>query len=632
MKNNFTFKEKLKYNFDNTLARGTAALIMWLAIVSIIIILVAAIVLTVFGIAPKGSDNLGFWEAFWQSMMRTFDAGTMGADVGWSFRFVQLVVTLGGIFIISALIGAITSGLDSKIEDMRKGRSKVIETNHTLILGWSPKIFTIISELIAANGNIKNARIVVLADKDKIEMEDEINDKIDDLKTTKIICRSGSTLDLDDLAIVNPHEAKSIIVLSPTEGSDDISVIKTVLAITNNPDRREEKYHIVAEIKNEKNLEAAYLVGGDETSYVYTADLIARVTAQTCRQSGLSVIYTELLDFGGDEIYFKEEPALIGKTFKEAVNAYEKTAIMGIMNNLGEVIINPKMDRKIEAKDQLIAIAEDDDKIVLSTNKELQIAEKSIFLKEKKPIVKERNLLLGWNLKGPAIIKELDQYVIEGSEIVLVQDLEEIEEALSEVKNEIKNQTIKYLKRDITERKTFDEINITQFDNIIIMGYSSLDIQEADAKTLIALLHLRNISEKEGKHVSIVSEMFDLKNRRLAEVTKADDFIISENLISLMISQLSENKNLKYVFDELFKSDGSEIYLKPATDYIKAGETVNFYTIIESASRKNETALGYKVAKFAHNAEEGYGVYLNPLKSKNITITSEDKIIVLAEE
>jgi len=177
-----------------------------------------------------------------------------------------------------------------------------------------------------------------------------------------------------------------------------------------------------------------------------------------------------------------------------------------------------------------------------------------------------------------------------------------------------------------------DEINIAQFDNIIIMGYSSLDVQEADAKTLIALLHLRNISEKNGHHVSIVSEMFDLRNRRLAEVTKADDFIISENLISLMISQLAENKNLKKVFDELFKADGSEIYLKPATDYIKAGETVNFYTIIESASRKNETALGYKLAKEAHNAAEAYGVHLNPIKNKPITISENDKIIVLAAD
>ncbi len=626
-----SFKEKLKYNFDNTLNAGPIAIIAWLAIISFIIIAIAALIISIFGIKPEGGTEMNFIEAFWQGLMRTFDAGNMAGDEGLSFRIVALLITIAGIFILSALIGALSSGLDAKIEEMRKGRSKIIETNHILILGWSPKIFTVITELIEANSNQKNARIVILADKDKVEMDDIISDKIEDKKTTKIICRSGNPLDLDDLNIVNPHEAKSIIVLSPTEGNEDISVIKTVLAITNNPNRKSSKYYIVAEIKEEKNMEAAYLVGGSEASFVHASDLIARITAQTCRQSGLSIIYTELLDYGGDEIYFKSEPLLVGKTYKEATTNYEKSIIMGLMTQNGDVILNPKPETIIEKGYQLIAIAEDDDKIVVSKMKYEAINLQAIKEKQVTEGKQENNLLLGWNIKGSAIIRELDQYVKEGSKILVVQDLEEIDEILENTKSEIKNQTIEYQKRDITERKTYEEINVTNFDNIIIMGYSSLDIQEADAKTLISLLHLRNISDKTGKDLSIVSEMFDLKNRRLAEVTKADDFIISENLISLMISQLAENKNLKKVFDDLFKSEGAEIYLKPATDYIKAGEKVNFYTIIEATARRGESALGYKLNEFARNPDKKYGVFLNPLKSKEIVITDKDKIIVLAE-
>ena len=48
------------------------------------------------------------------------------------------------------------------------------------------------------------------------------------------------------------------------------------------------------------------MVGGDEAELILVGDLIARIVAQTCRQSGLSVVYTELLDFDGDEIYFAE--------------------------------------------------------------------------------------------------------------------------------------------------------------------------------------------------------------------------------------------------------------------------------------------------------------------------------------
>ena len=71
--------------------------------------------------------------------------------------------------------------------------------------------------------------------------------------------------------------------------------------------------------------------------------------------------------------------------------------------------------------------------------------------------------------------------------------------------------------------------------------------------------------------------MLDVRNRELAEVTQADDFIVSDKLISLMLAQVSENKDLNAVFDDLFDPDGSEIYLKPAADYVApaAGELLH---------------------------------------------------------
>ena len=43
----------------------------------------------------------------------------------------------------------------------------VMEEDFTLILGWSSKVFTIISELVAANENQKKPRIVILSGNDK---------------------------------------------------------------------------------------------------------------------------------------------------------------------------------------------------------------------------------------------------------------------------------------------------------------------------------------------------------------------------------------------------------------------------------------------------------------------------------
>ena len=229
------FKEKLHYKFDNLMSAGPIAIIAWLGILSLLLIIIAALIMNIFRISPVEGETFVLIEAFWESMVRALDPGTVAGDVVWSFRIVAFLVTLGGIFIVSMLIGIISNAIQDKVEDLRKGRSLVIESGHTLILGWSLKIFSIISELIIANENQKNARIVILADKDKIQMEDEIKVNIPDTKNTRIICRSGSPIDINDLKIVNPQEAKSIIIITPEVDEPDTHIIKTILALKNNP-------------------------------------------------------------------------------------------------------------------------------------------------------------------------------------------------------------------------------------------------------------------------------------------------------------------------------------------------------------------------------------------------------------
>ncbi len=628
-----TLGQRFRYFFDNTLSKGTISIITWLAALSFILVLLFGTIYVVSGLNMEGEEGMGFFEALWQSLMRSVDPGTVAGDSGWAFRLVGLLITIGGIFILSTLIGVLSSGLDEKLQDLRKGRSLVIEEGHTLILGWSPKIIHIIEELIVANENQKKPRIVILAEKDKVEMEDEIRDNISNRKNTKIICRTGNPLNITDLEIVNPHDAKSIIVLSPPIENSDTHVIKSVLAITHNPKRKSGKYHIVAEIKDKVNLEAAHLVGKDEALFVLTPDLTARITAQTSRQAGLSIIYMQLLCYEGDEMYFKHEESLTGRTFKEAIFAYNDSAVLGYMNNKGKVKINPPMNTVLYEDDKILAISEDDDTIILSGMEEFNIERENIAENYQKNIVhKERNLVLGWNQKGRTIIKELDNYVGSDSEVHIVSEIEIEEKNIFDLQSVLVNQTISFEKGNIADSATLNRIDVTSFDNIIILSYNHINHQEADAKTLISLLHIRNFAEKKQKKLNIVSEMFDQNNRELAAVTKADDFIISDNLISRMLSQLSETRDLKKVFDDLFDADGSEIYLKDAIKYVKPNIPVNFYTVLESAAKKGETAIGYRIVEKAHSVEDNYGIFINPLKNEKVIFTEEDKIIVLAED
>jgi voltage-gated potassium channel Kch len=634
-----TLGQRLRYAFDKSLSRGTVSLIGWLGLASLLIVITATAILLLTGVAPDAPEGqepqtLGPAEAFWQSLMRSMDPGTLAGDTGWKYRALMLTVTVGGIFIVSLLISVLSSGLQNKLEELRKGRSFVVEENHTLILGWSSRIFLIIAELVIANENQKNPRIVILADRDKVEMEEEIRAKVGDTKNTRVICRSGSTIDLVDLEIVNPHEAKSIIILSPGDTAEaDAQVIKMILAITNNPNRRKEPYHIVAEIRDEKNMEVARIVGQDEAKLILSGDIIARITVQTSLQVGLSVVYTELLDYGGDEIYIQEEPLLVGKTFGEALLAYEHCSVMGLRQAGGSVKVNPPMETVINAGDKIIVIAEDDDKVIYSGFSRVSIDESAIQGPSDAAPRPTRILILGWNKRGPTIVRELDNYVAAGSLLQIVADTPKADITQSGIGENLQRLTLEFRAGDTTDRKLLDALDLTSFEHIILLCYAEeLDAQAADAKTMMTLLHLRDIEQKKGEAYSVVSEMMDVRNRALATVAKADDFIVSDQLTGLLLTQVSENAELLEVFEDLFEAEGSEIYLKPARNYVTLKREVNFYTLVESARQRGEAAIGYRLERYATDSSRAYGVRVNPPKSEMVTFQDGDKLIVLAED
>jgi ion channel POLLUX/CASTOR len=630
-----TLRQRFRYRFDNLMSRGTPAMIGMLFVLSLAIVVVAGTAISIFNFTKLNDPTpLPFGEAAWESLMRTLDPGTMGEDTGTGFRAVMLLVTLGGIFVVSALIGVLNNAIEGQMERLRKGRSFVIEEGHTLVLGWSAQVFTILNELMIANANQPNARIVVLADRDKVEMEDEIRERVEIRGGTRVICRSGNPIDPNDIEITSPHTAKSIIILPPENKDPDTDVIKTMLAIINNPDRRAEPYHIVTQIRNARNLGMMKMIGErDYVQALYTGDLIARIVAQTSRQSGLSVVYTELLDFSGDEIYFKREPQLAGKTFGEALLAYEDSCVMGLRKADGKTILNPPMDSIIEADDQVFALSEDDDTIRLSSLSLIQINETLIRTSGKSLKPKpEKCLILGWNRSGAIIVHELDHYVPKGSQVTVVADVDTIKKAVQQQGGRLRNQRLVVMEGETTDRALLDKLRVEDYDHVIVLAYSTLEPQEADAKTLVTLLHLRDIAGRDETPFSIVSEMLDLRNRELAETAQVDDFIVSDHLLSLMLSQLSENAELFDIFMDLFDPQGAEIYLKPVGDYVVVGEPVNFYTVVEAARRRNETAIGYRIASESKDAGKTYGVHTNPRKSAKITFTPDDKVIVIAEE
>lgn len=630
------FWAHVRYAVDRLLGLGTGAQVVLLGLVVLAVIGLAVIFLVISGIQPDGHPH-GFTlaEAIWVTLAHLFDGGTMGGDPqDWPYRAVMLVVTVTGLLLMSALIGLLTTGLVRTFEDLRRGRSTVLEKDHTLILGWSPAVFTIVSELAIANEGRKRPRIVILAEHDKVAMEQEIKQKVPHLGATRVICRTGCPIDPDDLAIVAPDGARAIIVLSSDAPDADTQAIKTILALTHSPQRKASRYHIVAELRDPKKREVAALVGKDELEVILSSEVVTRLTVQTCFQSGLSLVYHELFDFAGDEIYLHTEPALQGKTFREALYVYPDAAVIGLKRGDGRTQLNPPLDTRIEAGDALFVVTRNARGCRLTPPGPVDVTalRTQDAPREDTP---RRTLILGWNRRAPAILRELDYYVTEGSEVTVVADLAEPPE-IAQVRPLLKHQRLFYWRGDTTDFTTLEALDLWNYQHVIVLGYTEwLGQQQADAHTLETLLYLRTLVERTGAKANIVSEILHAQNRDLARVTRVDDFIVSHTLISLMLAQVAENKHLNGVFSDLLDTQGMEIYLRPAADYVELGRPVNFYTVVAAAAERGQVCIGHRLLDVSHGPDilqRAHGVQLNPHKATSTTYGAADRIIVIGED
>ncbi|CNG71142.1 Uncharacterised protein [Mycobacterium tuberculosis] len=634
----------MRYWFDRTMSKGTPALIGWLGLASVALVVVVATAAVV--LAPGDSDENGHWPGMvWRSLLRTLDPGTMGDDTGTApFLALMLVSTIGGIFIVSSLIGVLTTGLEAKIGELRKGRSRIVEHGHTVLLGWSDQVFTVVAELVEANQSRRRSCVAILADRDKVEMEEAIRARVGDLGRTRIVCRTGDPLKVADVELVSPGTARSILIVTPELAEADTRVIKVLLALGARH-WGEHGPHVVAAVHDSANLPAARLAGGERAHVIDADDVAIRLIVQSHRQSGLSQVCTELLDFVGHEFYMRPEPSLAGRGFGEALSAYDLGVPGGLRRADGTIVLNPPMDTVLRADDEIIVLAEDDLLIRLAGGAGPPVREEAISTAVARDPVPERTLMLGWNHRAPKIIELLDEFLAAGSELMVAAPREDPTAGLPQPAN----LKIDFVRAEPTERPSLESLDVGAYQKVIVLSDAGHDPDHADARTLVTLLHLRDIGDALGgasghppsgggatphtpRHApfAIVTEINDDTNREIAQVTRADDFIVSEKLISLMLTQLSENQHLYDVFVDLLDPAGSEIYLKPAGDYLVPGAEANFATLIESARRRGEVALGYRRTARFHEPP-GYGVVLNPDKAAPLTLAPDDRVIVLAE-
>jgi voltage-gated potassium channel Kch len=481
-----------------------------------------------------------------------------------------------------------------------------------------------VSELCIANENQAKPCIVVLADREKEDMEDELSARVEKTNGTRIVCRTGDPASLHDLAQVAATDARAIVILGHGEEGGDAEVVKAVLAALHTVGDRD--ISIVAELDDAETARALAEASAGRVRTVRSVEVIARITAQACRQAGLSLVCQDLLDFDGDEIYFADAAPLVGRTFGEALLAYETSSVIGVRFADGTPAVNPPMDTVLSAGDAIIAVSADDDTVVFSGLRDGAAPDVVLGPAASGP---EQLLVVGWNWLGPAILRELDQFAAPRSSVDVLVDPDLVDP--SELDDlGLTNLRVRYE----AEQGDLDELTATvsgrTFDHVIILGYrDGLSASDADARTLLTLLLLRRAlddSAVDGGRSRIVTELLDARDVELARATGADDFVVSDALSSYMLAQLSENPELEPVFEDLFDAEGSAIALKPAGWYVRAGNPVSFAQVVAAARARGEVALGYRLADGGEGEPE---IVMNPAKSASASLGGSDRVIVI---
>ena len=650
-KSPYPFNQRVRYRIDNFMAKGSASIFLVLLALFVggfFFIVILRILANIF--IPD--ETLSSWmEIPWRvyvAVMEGSAAETDGDSNGLA-KLTSIVGVLVGLILFSSMVAFITSVFESKLAELRRGRSTVLEDDHTLILGFGDRIMEVIPELVEANESEPDAVIVILAENDKEEMDNLIRDQSIDFKTTRIITRSGVVTNINNLKKVQASRAKSIIIMNGAASWQskkelklaDALVLKSIMSIIAACDGHDHP-SIVCEIHSNRDRELAENITTGTVKALNEVSVLSRMIAQLAlSRNGLSVVYSDMVGFDGNEFYFyKPNDGWGGKlTFGESIHRFNKSVPLGIHTSSGEILLNPPMETPLEKNDELIIFAEDDSTIFYFKEPVFP-SSKTDIPKIESQIQTQKIALLNWTPKTDIIMDRLCTYLPAESEIrtFTSEPIELFHPSLDRLKEKYSSIILSVEQIDLNDLAALNRIKPQSFDSLLILSPGGKTIEEMDAYVISLLIRIRQILRESGNSLwpKLITEVMDSENIDIILNSGVEDFMVSNQFVSQIMAQVSEEPMALDVYDDLFRAEGNELYIKPATYYFsfnkKESITIPYGECTQASILRNEVCMGIQYHADQGNKDKLFGVSLIPDKAEIITLTPDDGLITLAED
>lgn len=653
------FGMRFRYSIDNFMSKGSSSI--FLALLGLFLV-GFLIMVAIRGIANSivPDETLSSWaEIPWRVYVAVMEgsAAETDGDSNWVAKSTSILAVMVGLILFSSMVAFITSVFEAKLDELRRGRSLVLESDHTLILGFGDRILEVIRELIEANESEPDASIVILAENDKEEMDNIIRDNITDFATTRIITRSGVVTNINNLKKVMAENAKSVIIMNSAaswrpeneKNLADALVLKSIMSIIAVCDG-EIHPPIVCEIHSDRDRDLAENISNGVVKALNEVSVLSRMIAQLAlSRNGLSIVYSDMVGFDGNEFYFYKPDEGWGErlTFGDSMNRFKSSTPMGVHKSKGEIILNPAKDMPIEDDDELIVFAEDDSTIFYFQDPVFNPTLKEIPSSIVEP-QSHRVALLNWTTKTSIILEKLCSYLPKGSELcTYVSDkVPEMDLCKTSLNEDYPDIDISMTELDLNDLESLDNINPQDFDSILILSPGGTTIEEMDAYVISMLIRIRQIliSKKDSENNNInskdwpklITEVMDSENIDIILNSGVEDFMVSNQFVSQIMAQVSEEPMALDVYDDLFQSKGSELYIKPASYYFDFKEsktiTIPYGECVHAARLRNEVILGLQIHANQKNKDNMFGIVLIPNKDDEFTLSEKDGLIALAED
>ncbi len=579
-----------------------------LVYIILLMILINLIILTVAAIIALFIDNEfdNFIDAFANGSLKWMLAPNAILSIQNPDMLVLAVIVLvtGLILFSGTIIALTTNAIKEYIQKKNSGAGKIHLDNHIAILNWNNKVPELVSDLLYVED--KEVTVMILANIDKTYAEKQIMNAVNKTKSDQsmikmnVLVKHGDPLLLSDLEDISIERAKAILIMNPDHhqtvyknmSKSDLAVIKVILGL--GPIEFLYGPPIVVEIKHidsfDKILTLSRVVDKLHEHMIMPICFdkrLGQIIAQTLIENQIEDIYLALFSFQGSEIY-----ALEHVSFDECLKEYSHVIPLSTHEGL---------------------------LYVLSLNDNIKNRKSGNHL----PVIE---------LKPKSLINQKD------IEIYIIGENNKLQFILESLNQYEKIHSSKFQAKWIDDDHVADLVNQLNLSNkatsILLLSDEKQAEDALDANVIDNLIYLEgNLT---NPNVRIIVELLNPKNDPIVKDFNINNTIISNKIISLLLSKLALYKDTAPFYEDLLtiepdddNEDKLSILIKPAESCFNEKFPLTFQSkkqFIQSVY--NAFDQSYMILGYYHH--DVLNIFENDLHhNEEITIEKNDRLILI---